>query len=112
MVMTRSGGRARSVRRPPAALGIIELVRSIGVEEELLVVDPAGHPVPLGPEALEVAARRGEGETAEEHDREDGAADEESAAHLMPELKASRWSWARGSARRWPRSRGSSGSGA
>jgi carboxylate-amine ligase len=61
-------------------------VRTVGVEEELLVVDPAGRPVPLGPAALEVAARRGEGETAAEHDRED--ADEESAAHLMPELKA------------------------
>src|SRR3954463_5512138 len=83
----RSGGRARSVRRPRAALGIIEPVRSIGVEEELLVVDPTGRPVPLGPEALEVAARRGEGETAEEHDRDDDV-DQESAAHLMPELKA------------------------
>jgi carboxylate-amine ligase len=60
-------------------------VRTVGVEEELLVVDPAGRPVPLGPQALEIAARRGEGETAEEHDRED---DEDSAAHLMPELKA------------------------
>lgn len=58
----------------------------MGVEEELLVVDPAGRPVPLGPDALEVAARRGEGETAEQHDddSEDGA----SAAHLVPELKA------------------------
>jgi carboxylate-amine ligase len=63
-------------------------VRSVGVEEELLVVDSTGRPVPLGPEALEVASRRGEGETPEEHDREDGADDEESAAHLMPELKA------------------------
>jgi len=67
----------------------MELVRSIGVEEELLVVDPAGRPVPLGPEALEFAARRGEGETAAEHDRADeDDADEDSAAHLMPELKA------------------------
>jgi len=62
-------------------------VRSIGVEEELLVVDPTGRPAPLGPEALQVASRRGEGETAEEHDREDDP-DDESAAHLMPELKA------------------------
>jgi carboxylate-amine ligase len=65
----------------------------VGVEEELLVVDPSGRPVPLGPDALEIAARRGEGETAEEHDREDGShgdgtGDEDSAAHLMPELKA------------------------
>jgi carboxylate-amine ligase len=61
----------------------------VGVEEELLVVDSMGRPVPLGPEALEIAARRGEGETAEEHDREDASdGDEESAAHLMPELKA------------------------
>lgn len=61
----------------------------MGVEEELLVVDSAGRPVPLGPEALEIAARRGEGETAEEHDREEvsGAA-ESSAAPLKPELKA------------------------
>jgi carboxylate-amine ligase len=67
-------------------------VRTVGVEEELLVVDPAGRPVPLGPEALEVAARRGEGQTAEQHDREDTGDEEttdgESAAHLMPELKA------------------------
>jgi carboxylate-amine ligase len=72
---------------PPRA-GNHELVRSIGVEEELLVVDPTGRPQPLGPHALEIAARRGEAETAEEHDREDGADYEGSAAHLMPELKA------------------------
>jgi carboxylate-amine ligase len=66
-----------------------EEVRTLGVEEELLVVDPAGRPVPLGPDALETAARRGEGETAEEHDRDDGGQDDaESAAHLVPELKA------------------------
>jgi carboxylate-amine ligase len=46
----------------------------VGVEEELLVVDSTGRPVPLGPAALEVALRRGEGES--------------DAAHLMPELKA------------------------
>src|SRR3954470_10389128 len=64
-------------------------VRTIGVEEELLVVDPSGRPVPLGPDALEIAARRGEGETPEEHDRaDDDADDEESAAHLVPEMKA------------------------
>jgi glutamate---cysteine ligase / carboxylate-amine ligase len=60
----------------------------VGVEEELLVVDPSGRPVPLGPDALVIAARRGEGETAEEHDRADDDADEDSAAHLVPELKA------------------------
>jgi glutamate---cysteine ligase / carboxylate-amine ligase len=65
-------------------------VRTVGVEEELLVVDPSGRPVPLGPDALEIAARRGEGETPEEHDRADDDADddEESAAHLVPEMKA------------------------
>jgi glutamate---cysteine ligase / carboxylate-amine ligase len=66
-------------------------VRTVGVEEELLVVDPSGRPVPLGPDALEVAARRGEGEDAEQHDRaerEDAPADEADAAHLAPELKA------------------------
>jgi glutamate---cysteine ligase / carboxylate-amine ligase len=66
-------------------------VRTVGVEEELLVVDAGGRPVPLGPDALEVASRRGEGENAEEHDRaqRDGdQADEQTAAHLMPELKA------------------------
>lgn len=41
-------------------------VRTPGVEEELPVVDPAGVPVPLGPEAPAVAARRGEGETPEQ----------------------------------------------
>jgi len=58
----------------------------VGVEEELLVVDPTGRPVPLGPDALEVAARRGEGETAEQHDRQ--ADDSSGAAHLVHELKA------------------------
>jgi carboxylate-amine ligase len=66
-------------------------VRTVGVEEELLVVDETGRPVPLGPDALEVAARRGEGETAQEHDQDDNTdddTDDGSAAHLMPELKA------------------------
>jgi glutamate---cysteine ligase / carboxylate-amine ligase len=66
-------------------------VRTVGVEEELLVVDSGGHAIPLGPDALEAAARRGEGETAAEHDRADDTGSEtggESAAHLMPELKA------------------------
>ena len=70
-------------------------VRTVGVEEELLVVDPAGTPVPLGPEALEVAARRGEGETVEEHDRAeqaDEAPDTDpggapAGPRLVPELK-------------------------
>ena len=67
-------------------------VRTVGVEEELLVVDPSGRPVPLGPAALEVAARRGEGETVEEHDRAErgdgGSDDGDPVARLVPELKA------------------------
>jgi carboxylate-amine ligase len=64
-------------------------VRTVGVEEELLVVNEAGVPVPWSPQALDVAARRGDGETVEEHDRAGQAGgDEESAAHLVPELKA------------------------
>src|SRR6478735_8924142 len=55
----------------PHAAGDHEPVRTVGVEEELLVVDEAGRPVPLGPDALEVAARRGEGETAHQHDQDD-----------------------------------------
>ncbi|MGY1702340.1 carboxylate-amine ligase [Geodermatophilus sp. SYSU D00766] len=62
-------------------------MRTVGVEEELLVVGPAGTPVPLGPEALEVASRRGEGETPEEHERGSDAGTEGSAGHLVPELK-------------------------
>jgi carboxylate-amine ligase len=70
-------------------------VRTVGVEEELLVVDPSGTPVPLAPEALAVAARRGEGETVEEHDRAEQASstaaddgvDPAPGAHLVPELK-------------------------
>jgi carboxylate-amine ligase len=69
-------------------------VRTVGVEEELLVVDSTGMPAPLGPDALEVAARRGEGETVEEHDRADradGASDPPrrapGGARLVPELK-------------------------
>ena len=46
------------------------------------MVDATGRPVPLGPAALEVASRRGEGETTQEHD------DDSVVAHLMPELKA------------------------
>src|SRR3954447_20443862 len=62
-------------------------VRTIGVEEELLVVDADGTPVPLGPAALEVASRRGEGEDVDEHDRADRGDDDADGAHLMPELK-------------------------
>src|SRR3954464_14943356 len=68
-----------------------EQVRTVGVEEELLVVDPDGNPGPLGPAALEIAARRGEGEDVDQHDRaerrNDDTGDGESGAHLMPELK-------------------------
>ncbi|MGY1776282.1 glutamate--cysteine ligase [Geodermatophilus sp. SYSU D00804] len=61
-------------------------MRTVGVEEELLVVDPSGTPVPRGPEALAVAAHRGEGETPEQH--ESAAQEEEgSPGHLVPELK-------------------------
>jgi glutamate---cysteine ligase / carboxylate-amine ligase len=66
-------------------------VRTVGVEEELLVFDDDGRPVPLGPDALTVASRRGEGEDAAQHDRADREGEEpdtESAARLMPELKA------------------------
>src|SRR5215208_5622860 len=67
-------------------------MRTVGVEEELLVVDAGGRPVPLGPDALTVASRRGEGEDPGEHDRAeregDPAGDAETAAHLVPELKA------------------------
>jgi glutamate---cysteine ligase / carboxylate-amine ligase len=66
-------------------------VRTVGVEEELLVVDANGRPVALGPEALTVASHRGEGEDAAEHDRAERSGEEPdaaSAAHLVPELKA------------------------
>jgi glutamate---cysteine ligase / carboxylate-amine ligase len=67
---------------------IISWVRTVGVEEELLVVDPTGVPVPLGPALLAVAAHRGEGETVEQHDRiEHGRAEPPDGAHLVPELK-------------------------
>ena len=64
-------------------------MRTVGVEEELLVVDGSGVPVPLGPHALEVAARRGEGEDVGQHDRADrgeAAPDATTIAHLVPEL--------------------------
>ncbi|WP_347060656.1 glutamate--cysteine ligase [Blastococcus sp. HT6-30] len=65
-------------------------MRTVGVEEELLVVDTEGVPVSRAPEALEIAASRGEGEDVRQHDRaergeEAGVPD---TAHLMPELKA------------------------
>ena len=65
-------------------------MRTVGVEEELLVVDAAGVPVPKGPEALEVAARRGEGEDVPTHDLADrGLVDDDTEpGHLVPELKA------------------------
>jgi glutamate---cysteine ligase / carboxylate-amine ligase len=84
-------------------------VRTVGVEEELLVVDPGGCPVPLGPAALEVAARRGEGETVAEHDRADRARDDQRPSddagsdagddgdprgRLVPELKAQQLEYA------------------
>ncbi|MEU2350696.1 glutamate--cysteine ligase [Modestobacter sp. NPDC049651] len=63
-------------------------MRTVGVEEELLVVDPGGVTVPLGPALLDVAARRGEGETVEQHDRaERGEFETPDGAHLVPELK-------------------------
>src|SRR3954453_19007025 len=68
-----------------------EQVRTVGVEEELLIVDPDGNPVPLGPAALEIAGRRGGGEDVEQHDRagrrNDRPGDGGSGALLMPELK-------------------------
>jgi carboxylate-amine ligase len=65
-------------------------VRTVGVEEELLVVDPTGVPVAKGPEALSVAARRGEGEDVPTHDLvERGVIDDDTdPGHLVPELKA------------------------
>src|SRR3954451_6410984 len=74
-----------------AAGGVImPSMRTVGVEEELLVVDPAGTPVPLGPGALAAAARRGEGETVQEHDaaeQADTGDDREAGRRLVPELK-------------------------
>lgn len=65
-------------------------VRTVGVEEELLVVDDGGVPVPRGPEALEVAARRGVGEDVVTHDLADRGLVESDPepGHLVPELKA------------------------
>lgn len=65
-------------------------MRTVGVEEELLVVDADGIPVPQAPEALTVAARRGEGEDVEQHDRAEQGAETgvPDTARLMPELKA------------------------
>ena len=69
-------------------------MRTVGVEEELLVVDPSGTPVPLGPAALQVASRRGEGETVREHERAEqsdagtaGEAGGPPEPKLVPELK-------------------------
>jgi carboxylate-amine ligase len=64
-------------------------MRTLGVEEELLVVSPDGRPVPLGPEALRVAAERGQGETVEQHDAAERGEEDRapSGAHLVPELK-------------------------
>jgi carboxylate-amine ligase len=91
-------GLALSACAPTRAAVTMISMRTVGVEEELLVVDPAGNPVALAPAALEAAACRGEGETVEEHDRaeragdvpaDDGAGDTGGApgAHLVPELK-------------------------
>jgi len=43
-------------------------VRTVGVEEELLLVNASGRPVSAGPAVLARAARRGVGETVAEHD--------------------------------------------
>ncbi|MGY1662379.1 glutamate--cysteine ligase [Geodermatophilus sp. SYSU D00705] len=79
-------------------------MRTVGVEEELLVVDATGRPVPRGPAALEVAARRGDGETVSEHDRADRERTDDAAAGdgdggdprggLVPELKAQQLEYA------------------
>ncbi|WP_233517686.1 glutamate--cysteine ligase [Geodermatophilus marinus] len=64
-------------------------MRTVGVEEELLVVDAAGRPTPRGPAALRVAASRGEGETVGEHDHGGpGEGGDAAGARLVPELKA------------------------
>lgn len=68
------GGKAPVTRRIDGEAADHDRVCTVGVEDELLVVDPAGTPVPLGPEALEVAARRGEGQTVAERGRADAAA--------------------------------------
>jgi carboxylate-amine ligase len=74
--------------RRPDTVAIMGDVRTVGVEEELLIVDPTGVPVPLGPAALAVASRRGPGKDVEEHDRaERTQAERDPAAHLVPELK-------------------------
>src|SRR3954469_23391091 len=63
-------------------------VRTVGVGGDMLVVAASARPVPLGPDALDVASRRGEGENPREHDRADRGDDQQTAAHLVPELKA------------------------
>ncbi|TYP89131.1 carboxylate-amine ligase [Blastococcus xanthinilyticus] len=62
----------------------------MGVEEELLVVGADGVPVPGGPAALATAARRGEAEDVDQHDRADRGEDAgvPDDARLVPELKA------------------------
>jgi carboxylate-amine ligase len=85
----RTNGSGRFTQQARAAPRDHDEVRTVGVEEELLVVDAGGRPVALGPDALEVASRRGEGEDAAEHDRaERGDDDQTDGVHLMPELKA------------------------
>lgn len=81
---------ARFAARRGGTVTMLVGVRTVGVEEELLVVDPSGRPVPLGPAALEVAARRGEGETVDQHDQAGAAGEDvaDPAARLVPELKA------------------------
>ncbi|MGY1722336.1 carboxylate-amine ligase [Blastococcus sp. SYSU DS0533] len=65
-------------------------MRTVGVEEELLVVDEEGTPVDRAPEVLAVAARRGEGEDVHQHDLQEQGGDVvvPETAHLVPELKA------------------------
>src|SRR3954469_23601622 len=63
-------------------------VRTVGVGGDMLVVAASARPVPLGPDALDVASRRGEGENPREHDRADREDDQQTAAHLVSELKA------------------------
>ena len=69
----------------------MEPVRTVGVEEELLVVDANGRPVPLGPGSPDgrLPPGRGRGRRGARPRRAAGEEpDAASAAHLVPELKA------------------------
>ena len=98
----------------PRSLGILSGCEPWVSRKSCWSSTPRGRPVPLGPDALAVAARRGEGEDAEQHDRAEREEDPATSPGRPPDAGA-QGAAARArhppSAPAWPRSTPSCGTG-